>query len=46
MQVTVSDFDELAVFPFVNAAVLQQLTTELPQYVATCASVAPSYDVL
>ena len=41
-----SDVNELAVFPFIDTTVLQQLKTELPQYVAACASVAPSYDVL
>ena len=46
MQITVSDVDELAVFPFIDTTVLQQLKTELPQYVAACASVTPSHDVL
>ena len=45
MQVTLSDVDEFAVFPFIDNTVLQQLKSELPQYVAACGGKAPSYSL-
>ena len=45
MQVSVSTVDELAAFPFFDTATLAHLKTELPQYIAACAGVDPSYDV-
>ena len=37
--------DELAAFPFFDTATLTQLKTELPQYIAACAGVHPTYDI-
>ena len=45
MQVDVSTVDELAAFPLIDIATLQQLKTELPDYIAACADVDASYDV-
>ena len=42
---SVSTVDELAAFPFFDTATLGQLKIELPQYIAACVGVDPSYDI-
>ena len=46
MNIDAQTVDSLSVFPFLDNRELQQLKTELPNYIAACEDVDPSHDVL
>ena len=45
MAADISSVDEFNIFPFIDAATIEQLRAEFPQYFTTAADVNPSYSV-
>ena len=46
MNINAQAVDSLSVFPFFYNLELEQLKTELPNYIAACEDVDPSHDIL